>query len=92
MKMNVRRKKKSNLILKLIVIILVSVFCAFALIRYYSNNISPIFMVYAEDEVSRIVSIIVNDSINNEIVEKLNSNDIFEIVRNIEGFKKNLSY
>ena len=85
MKMNVRRKKKSNLILKLIVIILVSVFCAFALIRYYSNNISPIFMVYAEDEVSRIVSIIVNDSINNEIVEKMNGNDIFEIVRNIEG-------
>lgn len=85
MKMNVRRKKKSNFILKLIVIIILGMLCAFLLIRYYSNNISPVFMVYAEDEIRRIITIVVNDSINNEIIDKLDNDSIFEIVRSNNG-------
>lgn len=86
MKMIVRNKKKrSNILLKLLVIIIIGVMCAFLLIRYYSNNISPVFMVYAEDEIRRIISIVVNDSINNEYIDKLDNDNIFEIVRSNNG-------
>jgi len=85
MKMNVKRKRKNNFILKLIVIIIIAVICSFLLIGYFSKNVAPIFMVYAEDEIRRIITIVVNDSINNEFIEKLDNDNIFEIVRSDNG-------
>lgn len=85
MKIKIRKKKKNNFILKLIVIIIIGIFCSFWLIRYFSLHISPIFMVYAEDEIRRIITIVVNDSINNEFIEKLDNDNIFEIVRSDNG-------
>lgn len=92
MKMNVKKKRKSNILLWLIVIIIVSIFCSFMLIKYFSKNISPFFMTYAEDEIKRMTNLIINYSINNEIVEMFNDEDIFEIVRNNKDEIQLISY
>lgn len=90
--MKVRKKKNSNIILKLIVIIIMGIFCAFLLVNYFSKNINPFFMTYAEDEVTRFVSLVVNESINNDIIEEFDDDKIFEIVRNDEGEIQLISY
>lgn len=92
MKMNVKKKRKSNILLWLIVIIIVSIFCSFMLIKYFSKNISPFFMTYAEDEIKRMTNLIINYSINNEIVEMFNDEDIFEIVKNNDDEIQLISY
>lgn len=92
MKMSIRKKKKNNLILKLIVIIIISVICAFMLIKYFSKNISPFFMSYAEDEIRRITNLVVNYSINDDTFEELSDDKIFDIIRNDSGEIQLISY
>jgi len=92
MKMIIRKKKKKHIILKLIVIIIIGIICAFVLINYFSKNIGPLFMVYAEDEIRKIITIVINDSVNNEIIEEMDDNKLFEIVKNNDGEIQLVSY
>ena len=92
MRMIVRKKKKSHIILKLIMIIIICVFCAFFLIKKFSNNIKPGLIIYANDEVTRLVTLIINDSINNEMIEEFDEEKIFDVIRNDEGEIQLISY
>ena len=92
MKMYIRRKKKKNIILKLIVIIIIAVVCSLFIINYFSKNISPFFLNYAEDEVTRFVTLVINDSINEDIIEEIDDNDLFELIRNKDGEIQLVSY
>lgn len=92
MKMLVKKKKKNNFILKLIFIIIVAIICAFLLIRYFSKNISPFFMSYAEDEIKRITNLVVNYSVNDDTFEELSDDKIFDIIRNDSGEIQLISY
>lgn len=92
MKMIIRKKKKKHIILKLIMIIIIGVICSFILIKNISKRISLGVMVYAEDEVRRIVTIVINDSVNDEIIDEINDDKLFEIVRNDNGEIQLVSY
>lgn len=73
-------------------IIIIGIFCAFELIKYFSNNIKPGLIIYANDEVTRLVTLIINDSVNNEMIEELDEDKIFEVVRNNDGEIQLISY
>lgn len=90
--MYIKKKSKNNILLKLIVIIIISVFCAYVLIRHYSKNVSPFFIAYAEDEIIRITNLVVNYSINDDTFGELVDDKIFEIVRNDSGEIQLISY
>lgn len=90
--MKVRKKKKKHIILKLIVIVIIGIICAFFLIRYFSKNISPFFLTYAEDEVRRFANLVINESINNEIIDEFDDNKIFEVVKNSNDEIQLISY
>lgn len=92
MKMLIRKKKKNHLILKLIVIIIIAIFCSILLIKYFSNKINPGLMIYAEDEVTRLASLVITHSINDEFIEEIDEENIFEIVRNNIGEIQLISY
>lgn len=92
MKMKIRKKKKRKLLLKLIMIVIIAIICAFFLINYFSDNISPGLIIYAEDEVTRLATLIINNSIDNEIIEALDEDNIFEIIRNNDGEIQLISY
>jgi len=92
MRMFIRKKKKKHILLKLIVIIIIGIFCAFLLIKYFSKRINPGLMIYAEDEVTRLTTLIINNSINDEIIEEIDEDNIFEIVRNNNGEIQLISY
>ena len=92
MRMFIKKKKKKNLLLKLIVIIIVSVFCSFMLIKYYSKNISPFFMTYAEDEIRRLTTLVVNDSVNNDFFNELEDEKIYNIIKSDSGEIQLITY
>lgn len=92
MRMRVKKKKKKNVILKLIMIVIFSVICSFIFIRYFSKNIGPMFLIYAEDEITRITTIVINDSVNDEVIDTIDEETLFEIVRNNEGEIQLVSY
>ena len=92
MRMFIKKKKKKNLLLKLIVIIIVSVFCSFMLIKYYSKNISPFFMTYAEDEIRRLTTLVVNDSVNNDFFDELEDDKIYNVVKSDSGEIQLITY
>jgi len=88
------KKKKSlkNNLLKLIVIIIISIFCSFILIGYYSKTISPFFMTYAEDEIRRLTTLVVNDSVNNDFFDELEDEKIYNIIKDDSGEIKLLTF
>ena len=92
MKMNIKKKKKNYIILKLLIIIIVAIICAYFLIKYFSKNISPFFMTYAEDEITRLTTLIINDSVNNDLIEELDEDKIFEIIKNDNNEIQLISY
>lgn len=92
MKMVIRKKKNKHIILKLIVIIIIAIFCSIMLIKYFSDKINPGLMIYAEDEVTRLASLVITHSINDEFIEEIDEENIFEIVRNNIGEIQLISY
>ena len=92
MRMSIRKKKKKNLMLKLIAIIIVSVLCAFMLIKYYLKNISPFFMTYAEDEIRRLTTLVVNHSVNNDFFDELEDDKIYNIIKSDSGEIQLITY
>lgn len=90
--MVIRKKKKKHILLKIIVIITIGIFCAFLLIKYFSKRINPGLMVYAEDEVTRLTSLVITHSINDEFLEEIDEDNIFEIIRNDVGEIQLISY
>jgi len=92
MNMIIKKKKKRNVLLKLIIIVIIAIISAFFLIKYFSNNITPGLMIYAEDEVTRLTTLVINDTVNNDLIEELDEDKIFEIVRNNNGEIELISY
>ena len=49
-------------------------------------------MTYAEDEVKRFANLVINESINNEIIDEFDDNKIFEVVKNSNDEIQLISY
>ena len=71
-------KKKINYIIIIFIIILV---LAFIIVKLISDKISPVVMDYSISEMKRITSIIINRSINSDILNKIDMNSLFIITK-----------
>ena len=67
-------KKKIRL---LIIIVIVIIFLSLICLKYLNNKISPIVMDYSISEMKRITSIIINRSINSDILGSLDMDKLF---------------
>lgn len=67
------RKKIRTLIIIVIFIILVSIFC----LKKLNDKITPIVMDYSVSEMKRIISIIINRSINSDILDTNDMDNLF---------------
>ena len=92
MKMIIRKKKKRHIILKLILIIIFGIILSLLLIKYFSDNINPGLMIYAEDEVTRLTTLVISNSINDEFIDEIGNNNIFDIIKNDSGEIQLISY
>lgn len=72
-------RKKFRLLL---IIFFIIVCISFACIKFINNKISPLVMNYSISEMKRIVTVIINRSINSDLLDKNDMNNLFVITKN----------
>ena len=75
------KRKVSFLIIIIFIIIIIS--CI--IIKIINNKISPLVMKYSVGQMKRITSIIINRSINSDILDKSDMNNLFIVTKNNDG-------
>ena len=92
-KMRIRRKKHINIIILLTTLVLVGLFYSFKIINKKSKTI---FMEYSQIETKKLISKIITDSINNEVLNDIELNSFFIVLKNsndkIESIDLNSKY
>lgn len=81
----IKKRKKSNKISVIIFIIVVGIFCSYMLIKYFSNKIGEVLMVYAESEVTNLMTLIINKSVSMQLEGSFDEDVLFDIVRDSDG-------
>ena len=77
-----RRKKKT--FYKLIILIIISFVFSIIFIKFYSDKTAPIVINYSEDEIRRLISLVINNSIG-ESTKKIDTNELFIVRYNDNG-------
>lgn len=78
-------KKITNLISHLFIIIVFAIICSYFLTKHYSNKIFNALYSYAESQSKKIVTEIINSSLTQELEQDLDSETIYEIIKNDKG-------
>lgn len=84
-KMKLKRRKKhtkTNIIITIILIISITVFY---ILKIFSEKAIPVFLEYSEIEVKRIATLIINNSIMNNIGTDVELNDLFILKTDNDG-------
>ena len=75
--------KSFNGLFSFLIFIMVMVFvCSIFFIRYYSGKISPSFIMYADSEARRVITLVINKSITKELSNGYDIDSMFNVVRN----------
>ena len=72
-----KKHKISFVIITLIIIIVIAIF----IVKLISDKISPMIMDYSISEMKRITSIIINRSINSDLLNKIDMNNLFVVTK-----------
>lgn len=84
-KMKLKRKKVHNKINVIIIIMLVLIIAIFYILKIFSEKAIPVFLEYSEIEVKRISTLIINNSIMNNIGTDVQLNDLFVLKTDNDG-------
>ena len=76
----------------LLIIILSSLICSYKLLKYYSVKMSPVVFSYAESEVKKLTTLIINKSITKQMSVGLDVDNLLNITRNNAGEIQMVSY
>ena len=71
--------KKIHIFTIFFIIILSSFICSYKLLKYYSIKMSPIVFTYAESEVKKLTTLIINKSITKQMSAGLDVDSLFGI-------------
>lgn len=74
--------KKNFFCLKVIAIIICAIICSVIFIKVLSSKIGPVYLDIAEKEVKKLVILVINNSINDEVISEIDNNELFDIVKN----------
>lgn len=73
--------KKNLLIISLILCLVLSVFS----LKWINKRISPILFNYAENEITKLSTIIINRAVNKQLANGMNLDELFHVVQNGNG-------
>ena len=88
MKLCIRKKKKKRYVLRIIAILIIGVFCSFKLINFCSKRVSPMYFENAISEVKNLITIVINNSINQSVIDEINDSELFDVVKNLLNYKE----
>ena len=85
MRMSLRKKKKKNNVMFILISIFVFLIVStFIFINYYSNKALPLLVSYAEAEAKKLIILVINKAVTKQI-SNVDTNDIFEVTYNNNG-------
>ena len=84
--------KKIYIFTLLLIIILSSIICSYKLLKYYSVKMSPVVFTYAESEVKKLTTLIINKSITKQMSAGLDVDNLLNITKNDNGDIQMISY
>lgn len=84
MRLVLKKKKKGKVFSLIIILIIISIIFSIMFIKYYSNKIAPFVINYSEDEIKRLMLLVINNSVG-ETAEKIDINDLFIVQYNNNG-------
>lgn len=59
-----------------------AIICSILFIKILSNKIGPVYLDIAENEVKKLVILVINNSINDDVINEIGNNELFDIVKN----------
>ncbi len=59
-----------------------AIICSILFIKILSNKIGPVYLDIAEKEVKKLVILVINNSINDDVINEIGNNKLFDIVKN----------
>ena len=66
------------------IFIIISIIISIIFVKYYSDEVTPVIINYAEDEIKRLILLVINNSIG-ETAKKIDTNDLFIVRYNSNG-------
>jgi len=82
MKLKKRKSKKTNIIVILAILIIIAIVY---ILNIFNTKALPIFLEYSEIEVKRVASLIINNTIMNEVGANVTLTDLFAIKEDNKG-------
>lgn len=80
----VLKKKKKKFLCKLIILFVISIISSVLFIKFYSEKTAPMVINYSEDEIRRLILLVINNSIG-ESTDKVDTNELFIVRYNDKG-------
>ena len=77
-----KKRKLSNYLVLIFIIIILSLISTYYIIKYFSNAINDNALVYGEAEVRKFITIIINSAVNEDDKKKINIDDLMDITKN----------
>ena len=59
-----------------------AIICSILFIKILSNKIGPVYLDIAENEVKKLVILVINNSICDDVINEIGNNELFDIVKN----------
>lgn len=85
MALKLKQTKKHNKIGVIVFIITLSLMASYFFIIYFSNQISPIFMSYAESETRKLMTLIINKAVTKQLASGMETENLYTITKNQNG-------
>ncbi len=79
-----KKKKKKRLFSSIIFLIVISIIFSILFIKFYSDKAVPVIIDYSQDEIKRLMLLVINTSIG-EYASKTDTNDLFIVRYNSSG-------
>lgn len=80
-----KKLKKSNKISIILFLIIVGIFCSYIIISTYSKKINDIFFSSAESKVTQLMTLVINKSIDQEIITLIDDDNLFNVIEDNQG-------
>ena len=77
-----KKRKLSNYLVLIFIIIILSLISTYYIIKYFSNAIKDNALVYGEAEVRKFITMIINSAVNEDDKKKINIDNLMDITKN----------
>lgn len=77
-----KKRKLSNYLVLIFIIIILSLISTYYIIKYFSNAIKDNALVYGEAEARKFITMIINSAVNEDSKKKINIDNLMDITKN----------